>query len=122
MKKLLLLLPLLLAACGLNAPPASNSTTPVTQTTVQNVQIKATVALSLGELAFTSAEQAATSALRSPSIDKGTKNRIGNAVLIARGYRDQARSAVDKGMDASNQLTALSGAISDIYALTKEKK
>lgn len=82
------------------------------------VVLKATTALSLGELAFTSAEQAGTAALKSPSIPTAKKAVIADAVIEARGYRDQARAAVAKGQDASALLTSLSGAIANITSLT----
>jgi len=85
------------------------------------VVLKSTTALSLAELAFISAEQAATAALKSPSFTTAQKAVIGDAVLEARGYREQAREAVAKGQDAGALLTSLSGAIANINILTTNK-
>ncbi len=117
MKRLLLFAALALAvpmtAC---APPAGISNT-VTAVGDQ-VTLKSTIALSLGELAFTSAEQTATAALKSGHLSKADAASLGHAVLTARGYRDQARSAVATGRDASAILTSLSAALANVSNLS----
>lgn len=117
MKKFLLFAALALAmpmtACAPNAG-ISNTVTAIGD----QVTLKSTTALSLGELAFTSAEQTATAALKSGHLSKADAASLGNAVLAARGYRDQARAAVAAGQDASAILTALSASLTNVSTLS----
>jgi len=103
-----------LSGCGILQPPASATAGALGD----HVVLKSTIALSLGELAFTGAEQTATAALRSPHLSKDDAARLGTLVHDARGYRDQARKAVAAGQDASTILGNLNGALSKITPLT----
>lgn len=117
MKRFLLCAVLALAVpIGACAPSAGISNTVAAVS--DQVTLKSTTALSLGELAFTSAEQLATAAVKSPSFTKDQKAAIGKAVLTARGYRDQARTAVAAGQDASAILTNLSTALTQVSTLS----
>lgn len=117
---------LLLAALGgcahESASSAASAVSTSTADLANQVVLKSTTALSLGELAFTTAEQGATAALKSPSFTAAQKSVIGQKVKLARGYRDQARTLVKNGQDASATLVLLSNAVTDIATATAAAK
>lgn len=115
MRSFLLLACLSLAAC---APMAVGNNTAAATEIGDQVVLKSATGLSLGELAFTSAEQAATAALKSGRLSKADAAALDAGVLTARGYRNQARAAVQAGQDASAILTSLDAAIVKIAPLT----
>ena len=118
MKRLIIAAALCVAAlsgCNLSAvnPPGNTAGS----TLSDQVVLKSTTALSLAELAFTSAEQGATAALKSGHLSKTDAANLGTIVIEARGYRDQARAAVAAGQDASAILGNLSTALTKIATL-----
>jgi hypothetical protein len=82
------------------------------------VALRATTALALAELAYNSGEEAATAALRSGALDASQAKTLADAVHRARNLRDQARTLVAAGSDASATLEALNTALADIQTLT----
>jgi hypothetical protein len=82
------------------------------------VALRATTALALAELAYNSGEEAATAALQSGALDASQAKALADAVHRARGLRDQARTLVAAGSDASATLEALNAALTDIHTLT----
>jgi len=78
------------------------------------VELKATTGLSLAELAYNSAEAAATAALRSGHLSAADAQNLGDAVHTARAYRNEARALVAAGEDASATLESLSLTINTI--------
>jgi hypothetical protein len=82
------------------------------------VALRATTALALAELAYNSGEEAATAALQSGALDASQARALADTVHRARGLRDQARSLVAAGSDASAALEALNTALTDIHTLT----
>lgn len=101
------------SACG----PSSGDIGSVAVVSGQ-VALKATTGLALGELAYNSAEAAATATIKSGHLSAATSAQLGEYVHAARGYRDQARSLVAAGQDASAVLESLSGALAAIHAIT----
>jgi hypothetical protein len=82
------------------------------------VELRATTALSLAELAYNSAEAAATAALRSRHLSEGQVQQLADAMRAARAYRNEARALVAAGQDASATLESLSLTINSITLIT----
>lgn len=81
------------------------------------IALKSTTALSLAELAFNSAEEAATAAIKSGHLSKAQVEQLGVDVHKARDYRDQARALVSAGGDASSVIESLNTALAAIHTL-----
>ena len=108
----------LLALSACNADTAVGNASSVAVVTGQ-VELKATTGLSLGELAYNSAEAAATAALRSGHLSAADAQNLGDAVHTARGYRDEARALIAAGEDASATLESLSLTINTITRIAQ---
>ena len=108
---------LALAGC---TPPATGGTASNgdVAATAQQVALTSTTALSLAELAYNSGEAAATAAIESGALSKAQAESLGEAMHRARLYRDQARTLVASGDDASATIESLDGALTDIRTIT----
>lgn len=91
-------------------------------TTTGTLQDRAAVtsvnAMSLAELAFTSMEQAATAYINRTSTTPAQAQHVGELMLEARGYRDQARLGGNNSLALQN----LNAAIANINAIVGAKK
>jgi hypothetical protein len=85
----------------------------------EQLALKATTALSLAELAYNSAEAAATTAVRSGALTPAQDQAIGDAVHRARTYRDEARMIVSAGGDASAAIESLDDSLRRVTALAQ---
>ncbi len=84
----------------------------------ERVAVAAVTALSLGELAYNSAEATATAAIRSGHLSQSQVADLGRRVHAARDYRNQARALVAAGGDATVTLDLLAQSLTNIRSLT----
>ena len=105
-----------LAACAPGGGLGDNSNVAVSAGDA--VALRTTTALSLAELAYNTGEAAAAAALESGQLSKAQAASLGDAVHRARAYRDQARTLVAAGGDASAAIEALDASLIQIHTLS----
>ena len=100
-------------------PPAAGIDNGNAAAAVDAVALKSTTALSLAELAYDSGEAAATAAVQSGALTPAQDTAIGDAVHRARTCRDEARTLVADGGDASAAIESLDAALDQVDALAR---
>lgn len=109
---------LVLASCSLAGVPIGPSGAVGAAALSDQVMVKSTTALSLAELAYNSGEAAATAVLKSGLLKPAQAGELGALVHSARSYRDQARSLVAAGQDATAVLNNLASSLANVAAIT----